>query len=105
MNGTESPVGARCPACKIERTDYEGPDGAWLPECPNCGSKTDPKIVPTSPVQSPSDTAVQVALEQVAWIAREVVARLDAHGAPFPLATSIDKLRKPLAVLDPESDE
>lgn len=41
----------------------------------------------------------QVALEQVAWIAREVVKRLDAHGAPFPLATSIDKFRKPLAVL------
>ena len=30
-----------CPACWIERTDYEGP-GAHLPECPNCGAEAAP---------------------------------------------------------------
>lgn len=31
-----------CPVCKVERADYEGPNGAWLPKCPNCGSERDP---------------------------------------------------------------
>lgn len=31
-----------CPACFVERADYEGPNGAWLPKCPNCGSEADP---------------------------------------------------------------
>ncbi len=30
-----------CPTCQVERTDYEGP-GAYLPECPNCGSERAP---------------------------------------------------------------
>lgn len=33
---------AFCPACGIERTDYEGV-GAHLPQCPNCGSEKDPR--------------------------------------------------------------
>ena len=35
---------ATCPKCRAERTDYEGPDGAWLPSCPNCGSGVDPVL-------------------------------------------------------------
>jgi hypothetical protein len=31
-----------CPGCFVERADYEGPNGAWLPKCPNCGSASDP---------------------------------------------------------------
>jgi hypothetical protein len=31
-----------CPACQVERTDYEGPDGQHLPTCPNCGSDAVP---------------------------------------------------------------
>jgi NMD protein affecting ribosome stability and mRNA decay len=34
-----------CPDCAVERADYEGPDGAWLPICPNCGSQADPAPV------------------------------------------------------------
>jgi hypothetical protein len=33
---------AICAECRIERTDYEGPDGQWLRDCPNCGSLADP---------------------------------------------------------------
>lgn len=36
---------AQCPDCKVERADYEGPDGAWLPKCPNCQSSADPVLV------------------------------------------------------------
>jgi hypothetical protein len=31
-----------CPECLVERADYEGPSGKWLPRCPNCGSLKDP---------------------------------------------------------------
>lgn len=31
-----------CPDCLVERADYEGPNDAWLPTCPNCGSAADP---------------------------------------------------------------
>lgn len=31
-----------CPDCGVERTDYEGPNGAYLPTCPNCGSRCPP---------------------------------------------------------------
>lgn len=31
-----------CRDCGAERTDYEGPNGAHLPSCPNCGSEMDP---------------------------------------------------------------
>lgn len=31
-----------CPACGVERTDYEGP-GLHLPACPNCASTRDPE--------------------------------------------------------------
>lgn len=33
-----------CPKCRTERADYEGPNGAWLPKCPNCGSDRDPVV-------------------------------------------------------------
>ena len=36
---------AWCPACMVERADYEGP-GLHLPECPNCGSAEDPEVPP-----------------------------------------------------------
>ena len=32
-----------CPDCKVERTDYEGPDNGWLVTCPNCGSAASPE--------------------------------------------------------------
>lgn len=31
-----------CPVCYVERADYEGPNGVWLPTCPNCGVGDDP---------------------------------------------------------------
>lgn len=31
-----------CPDCGVERADYEGPNGGWLPKCPNCASTADP---------------------------------------------------------------
>jgi hypothetical protein len=40
-HATSTP-GMVCPACHMERADYEGPDGAWLPTCPNCGSAAQP---------------------------------------------------------------
>ncbi len=33
-----------CPQCRVERADYEGPGGQWLPRCPNCGADADPVI-------------------------------------------------------------
>lgn len=30
-----------CPSCRVGRADYEGPE-MHLPECPNCGSESDP---------------------------------------------------------------
>lgn len=33
-----------CPRCRVERADYEGPNGAFLPTCPNCGAKADPAM-------------------------------------------------------------
>lgn len=42
----------QCPACGIERTDYEGPD-LHLPTCPNCGSDADP--VPARSLPPPAE--------------------------------------------------
>lgn len=33
-----------CPDCRVERTDYQGPNGQWLHLCPNCGSERDPVL-------------------------------------------------------------
>ena len=46
LEAAEVALWAQCPACLVERADYEGPDGAWLPECPNCGSHGNPEVVP-----------------------------------------------------------
>lgn len=35
---------AICPCCLVERADYEGPYGQWLPRCPNCGNTRDPVV-------------------------------------------------------------
>lgn len=37
---TETPFG--CPACGVERADYEGEPGRYLPGCPSCGSPLAP---------------------------------------------------------------
>lgn len=31
-----------CPVCRVERTDYEGEPGRYLPQCPSCGSQKPP---------------------------------------------------------------
>lgn len=41
-SGGATDGGHVCPDCHVERADYEGPNGAWLPTCPNCGSSADP---------------------------------------------------------------
>lgn len=37
---SDTPFG--CPTCGVERTDYEGEPGRYLPECPSCGSQLRP---------------------------------------------------------------
>ncbi len=54
-----------CPVCRVERTDYEGEPGRYLPECPSCGT-----VKPPLPVG--------LADEQGRWVAvpRDLVAAL-----------------------------
>lgn len=39
----QTPFG--CPVCGVERTDYEGEPGRYLPDCPSCGSSSAPQPV------------------------------------------------------------
>lgn len=47
-SATEGQAEYVCPNCRVERADYEYPDGRYLPTCPNCGNAKAPTLAHTA---------------------------------------------------------